>query len=91
LRETIDSLLDETDRLMVEARQLPDVLRDLRLRAESATIVRLADRMIASLRKRDPLAERVKPSKPDFLLSGLEGIGWAIMAGLRRKRREAAS
>jgi hypothetical protein len=47
--------------------------------------------MIASLRKRDPLAERVKPSKPDFLLSGLEGIGWAIMAGLRRKRREAAS
>jgi squalene synthase HpnC len=91
LRETIDSLLDETEKLMVEARQLPDVLRDLRLRAESATIVRLADRMIASLRKRDPLAERVKPSKPDFLLSGLEGIGWAIMAGLRRKRREAAS
>jgi squalene synthase HpnC len=91
LRKTLDSLLDETDKLMVDARQLPDVLKDFRLRAESATIVRLADRMIASLRKRDPLAERVKPSKRDFLLSGLEGVGWAILVGLRRKPSGAAS
>ena len=91
LRKTLDSLLDETDKLMVDARQLPDVLKDFRLRAESATIVRLADRMIASLRKRDPLAERVKPSKRDFLLSGLEGVGWAILVGLRRKPSGAAA
>ena len=91
LRKTLDSLLDETDKLMVDARQLPDVLKDFRLRAESATIVRLADRMIASLRKRDPLAERVKPSKRDFLFSGLEGVGWAILVGLRRKPSGAAA
>jgi squalene synthase HpnC len=91
LRKTLDSLLDETDTLMVDARRLPDVLKDFRLRAESATIVRLADRMIAALRKRDPLAERVKPSKRDFLLSGLEGIGWACLVGLRRKPRAAVS
>jgi squalene synthase HpnC len=91
LRKSLASLLDETDKLMVDARRLPDVLKDFRLRAESATIVRLADRMIASLRRRDPLAERVKPSKPDFLFSGLEGIGWAIMVGLRRKPRGAVS
>ena len=91
LRKTLDSLLDETEKLMVNARQLPGVLKDFRLRAESATIVRLADRMIASLRKRDPLAERVKPSKRDFLFSGLEGIGWAMMVGLRRKPGGAAS
>ena len=91
LRKTLDSLLDETDKLMLDARQLPDVLKDFRLRAESATIVRLADRMIASLRKRDPLAERVKPSKRDFLCSGLEGIGWAILLGLRRKPNGAAA
>lgn len=92
LRKTLDSLLDETDKLMVDARRLPDVLKDFRLRAESATIVRLADRMIAALRRRDPLAERVKPSKRDFLLSGIEGIGWAVMVGLRgKKRREARS
>ena len=92
LRKTLDSLLDETDKLMIDARQLPDVLKDFRLRAESATIVRLADRMIAALRKRDPLAERVKPSKRDFLFSGIEGIGWAMLVGLRRKKpREAVS
>jgi hydroxysqualene synthase len=91
LRKTLDSLLDETEKLMVNARQLPGVLKDFRLRAESATIVRLADRMIASLRRRDPLAERVKPSKRDFLCSGVEGIGWAIMVGLRRKPGRAAS
>jgi squalene synthase HpnC len=90
LRKTIDSLLEETDGLMVEARRLPDVLRDFRLRAESATIVRLADRMIAALRKHDPLAERVKPGKGDFLLSGLEGVGWAMMVGLRRKKPRGA-
>jgi phytoene/squalene synthetase len=91
LRKSLDRLLDETDKLMIDARRLPDVLRDFRLRAESATIVRLADRMIAELRKRDPLAERVKPAKRDFLFSGLEGIGWAIKVGLRRKPRGAVS
>jgi squalene synthase HpnC len=91
LRKSLDRLLDETDKLMVDARQLPNVLKDFRLRAESATIVRLADRMVAALRRRDPLAERVKPSKRDFLFSGLEGIGWAIMVGLRRKPHEAVS
>jgi squalene synthase HpnC len=90
LRKAIDRLLDETDTLMIDARQLPKVLKDFRLRAESATIVRLADRMIASLRRRDPLAERVKPSKRDFLFSGLEGIGWAMMVG-RPKARGALS
>jgi squalene synthase HpnC len=85
VRKTLDSLLDETERLMVDARKLPSVLKDFRLRAESATIVRLADRMIASLRGHDPLAERVKPSKRDFLLSGLEGIGWALFSGPKRK------
>jgi hypothetical protein len=47
--------------------------------------------MIASLRRRDPLAERVKPSKRDFLFSGLEGIGWAILVGLRGKPRGTVS
>jgi squalene synthase HpnC len=83
LRKTLDSLLDETDALMVEARRLPASLKDFRLRAESATIVRLADRMIAELRRRDPLAERVKPKKLDFALSALEGVGWAALLGMR--------
>jgi squalene synthase HpnC len=91
LRKSLDRLLDETEKLMADARRLPDVLKDFRLRAESATIVRLADRMILALRRRDPLAERVKPGKRDFLFSALEGVGWSILVGLRRKPREAAS
>jgi len=89
LKKTVNQCLDETDALMVDARQLPGVLKDFRLRAESATIVRLADRMIGELRRRDPLAERVKPTKRDFLFSGIEGVCWALMGG-GKPRREAA-
>jgi squalene synthase HpnC len=89
LKKTIDQCLDETDVLMTDARQLPGMLKDFRLRAESATIVRLADRMIGELRRRDPLAERVKPTKRDFLFSGLEGVFWALMGGGKPKREAA--
>jgi phytoene/squalene synthetase len=90
LRKTLNNLLDETDKLMIDARRLPSALRDFRLRAESATIVRLADRMIASLRARDPLADRVKPSKRDFLFSGIEGIAWAVAVAVRGSRPAGA-
>jgi hydroxysqualene synthase len=89
LRMTIRQCLDETDALMTDARRLPGVLRDFRLRAESATIVRLADRMIGELRRRDPLAERIKPSKRDFLFSAIEGVCWALIGGGRSKRAAA--
>ena len=83
LRRCLDTLLDETETLMVEARKLPGRLKDFRLRAESATIVRLADKMIAQLRGRDPLAARVKPTKFFFLSATLEGLLWAMMAKKR--------
>lgn len=80
LRHCLDTLLDETDKLMVEARHLPGRLNDFRLRAESATIVRLADKMIGQLRGRDPLAARVKPTKLFFMSALLEGFFWAMTA-----------
>lgn len=80
LRKCLDALLDRTDVLMVEARQLPGRLTDFRLRAESATIVRLADKMIAQLRRSDPLAGRVKPTKWFFLSAMIEGFLWAMVA-----------
>jgi squalene synthase HpnC len=80
LRRCLDDLLNKTDALMVEARLLPGRLKDFRLRAESATIVRLADKMIAQLRANDPLAGRVKPTKMFFLTAMLEGIVWAMFA-----------
>jgi hydroxysqualene synthase len=78
LRRVLDRLLDETDALMVRARQLPGALRDTRLRCESATIVRLADTRIAHLRRRDPLAERVKLKKHQVAWCAIQGIAWAL-------------
>ncbi len=80
LRHCLDDLLGKTEALMVEARHLPGRLKDFRLRAESATIVRLADKMIGQLRRNDPLAGRVKPTKMFFLMAMIEGIAWAMIA-----------
>ncbi len=79
LRRVLDRLLDETDALMIRARRLPSALRDTRLRCESAIIVRLADTLISHLRRRDPLAERVKLTKPAVAWCGLQGIAWALL------------
>lgn len=78
LRRVLDRLLDETDILMQRARKLPAALRDTRLRCESATIVRLADTLIAHLRRRDPLAERVKLNKLAAAWCAIQGIAWAL-------------
>lgn len=78
LRRVLDRLLDETDTLMARARQLTGALRDTRLRCESAIIIRLADTLIAHLRRRDPLAERVKLTKPAIAWCALQGIAWAL-------------
>ena len=80
MRQVLNDLLDKTDALMVEARLLPGRLKDFRLRAESATIVRLADKMIGQLRRNDPLAGRVKPTKLFFVTAMIEGVLWALLA-----------
>jgi len=80
-RRVLDRLLDETEELMVRARKLPGEVRDFRMRAESAVIVRLADKLIDLLRRRDPLAMRVKLKKPAIALASLQGIGIALLGG----------
>lgn len=90
LRRVLDRLLDETDTLMLRARQLTGALRDTRLRCESAIIIRLADTLIAHLRRRDPLAERVKLTKPAIAWCALQGIAWALTVRRRPVPREAA-
>jgi squalene synthase HpnC len=85
LRHVLDRLLDETDGLMLEARRLPRQVRDLRMRAESAIIVNLADKLIAALRNRDPLACRVKLKKPMIALAALQGVAAAVLRGGPRR------
>ena len=73
LRAVMDRMLDGCDALMVEARKLPSALKSKHLAMESAIIVRLADRLIARLRKGDPLASRVALTKVDFASAGVRG------------------
>lgn len=73
LRIVIDRMLDGCDALMIDARRLPRALRSKSLAMESAVIVRLADKLIAHLRRGDPLARRVSLSKADFAAAGLAG------------------
>lgn len=60
LRATLDAMLERLDAMMPSARELPTCVPDRRLRCETAVIVELADRLIALLRRRDPLCDRVK-------------------------------
>jgi phytoene/squalene synthetase len=81
LRQVIDRCLDGTDALIAIAQLLPGQLRSRRLAMESAVIVRIAERLSRLLRRRDPLAGRVK-------LSGLQFAGCAlagIVRGLLRR------
>ena len=74
LRTVLDRTLRSTEGLMILARYLPAGLASNRLAMESAAIVRIADRLIRLLSARDPLAARVKLSKPQFLWCCLQGV-----------------
>jgi len=76
LRRTIDRLLDATEQLIVLADGLPPALVGFGLRCESAVICTVATRLARLLRRRDPLAGRVKLGKA--------GFAWALLTGLRR-------
>jgi squalene synthase HpnC len=87
MREVIGRCLESTDRLIVLARTLPAQLASRHLAMESAVIVRIAEKLAALLRRRDPLAMRVKLSKPAFLGCGLYGV----FQGMLIRRPAAAS
>lgn len=69
LRRVFITLLDRVDRLNQAAAELPLIVRDRRLRLESAVILGLARRLARRLVSQDPLAHRVKLSKADGVLS----------------------
>lgn len=73
-RRLLDRMLDGCDALIAEAERLPGQLRSRRLAAESRVIVTLARRLAGRLRRQDPLAGRVKLTKPDFARAALRGL-----------------
>lgn len=80
LRRVLDRCLAATRGLMAEADRLPGLLRSRSLAMESAVIVKVAWRLIGELERRDPVAERVELSKPQFLLCGVRGVISALAA-----------
>ena len=79
LRRVLDRCLAATDALIAEARPLAGLLRPRRLAMESAAIWRIARRLSALLKARDPLARRVQLSKARFLACGLGGAAAALL------------
>jgi hydroxysqualene synthase len=74
LRRVLDGLLDQTGALVSQARGLPPLVAASGLRRECAVIVELAARLLRRLRRRDPVATRVKLSKSDFLTAFVVGV-----------------
>ncbi len=74
LRQVQLRCVRDTQTLMVEARRLPDKLKSWHLALESAVIVEIADQLLRELAKRDPVAERIELSKPQFLWCALKGV-----------------
>lgn len=80
LRRVLDRILDRTDELIARARPGPARIKNLGLRLETAVIIAIAENLSASLRRRDPLAERVVLSKPQNVGAALRGIRRGLMA-----------
>lgn len=79
LRLVLDQTIEATDSLMPEARKLPLGLRSRRLAMESQAIVNIAERLLARLKRQDPLATRIKLSKGIYIWCCLMGVRGAWM------------
>lgn len=80
MRGVFDRMLDQTDRLLDQAAALPTALRDRRLRLESAAILALACALSAKLRRRDPLAARVRLNPVERAAAAARGV-WRGLRG----------
>ncbi len=78
LRRVFITLLDRVNRLNHAATELPEIVRDRRLRLETAVIHGLASRLAKRLWRDDPLATRVKLSKLDTVFSVLTSLQFLI-------------
>ncbi len=74
LARVFGRVLDGVDRLNREASRLPALVRDRRMRLESAVIVNLAHRLARRLRREDPIAGRVTHARGDVASSVLAAL-----------------
>jgi farnesyl-diphosphate farnesyltransferase len=74
LRRVFDALLEHCEEMNRTAIGLPRGTRDRRLRVETAVIVGLARRLASRLRRGDPIARRVRLTKPDAVAAVLAAM-----------------
>lgn len=78
LRRVFVTLLDRIDRMNHAASELPEIVRNRRLRLETGVIQSLAKRLARRLANNDPVANRVKLKKVDAVLSGLASLFYLV-------------
>ncbi len=74
LRRVLDRMLDGVAGLLASAAPLPDAMRSRRLAMEAAAILAIARRLAALLRRRDPLAGRVRLGRAAYAACMAAGI-----------------
>jgi farnesyl-diphosphate farnesyltransferase len=74
LRRVLDGMLNRTDTLVTTARGLAPQVVSSGLRWECGVIVELARRLLRRLRLGDPLADRVRLQKSDFMTAFVFGV-----------------
>jgi hydroxysqualene synthase len=89
LREALAALARRSEALLEEGASLAGSVRDFRLACEIGAIVKLARANCERLKKRDPLSERVHPTKPAYAALGLAGALAGAMARLAAVARGA--
>jgi squalene synthase HpnC len=80
LRRVLDGMLNRTETLVTSARSLAPQVVSSGLRWECGVIIELAARLLRRLRRSDPLADRVRLKKSDFLAAFVFGV----LRGCRR-------
>ena len=74
LRRVLDDMLNRTQTLVTTARGLAPQVVSSGLRWECGVIAELATRLLRRLRRSDPLADRVRLTKSDFLAAFVFGV-----------------
>ena len=76
-------MADRTAPLVAHGASMSPMVRDWRLRLETAIIARLASKLNGWLLVRDPLSEPVHLSKPGALWQAVLGAGGSLIAPRR--------
>jgi hydroxysqualene synthase len=84
LRACLQSVARQTEALLPQSAQLPRLVKDLRLGAETAVIVAVARKLARWLLERDPLSERVHLSR----IEAVSLAGAAVVTELLRRLRD---